>query len=96
MNEPPSEASRVLLALGDEYKLVEKEFLALVRSRAERLHLAEAAEAVAVAAHAWNLEAYRQYRRPSSGEAQESLDWLTERTEVLSGLWVDLAAAYHA
>jgi hypothetical protein len=37
--------------------------------------------------------AYTQYHQ-STGAERENLDWLTERTELLSELWADIAEAY--
>lgn len=58
-----------------------------------RAALAEAAQAVAANATAYNTEAYRRLHA-SRGDERRQLDLLTERTEVLSELWTDIAAAY--
>jgi hypothetical protein len=52
-----------------------------------------AIEAVATAAYGFNAEAYRRFHSGAEG-AWMPLDQLTERTEVLTDLWEDIATAY--
>jgi hypothetical protein len=65
--------------------------------RGAKVHAA--AHDVAQAAELWNSEAYAQFHRlgqgaPNADDSQEdNLDGLTERTETLSELWADIAAA---
>lgn len=75
------------------YERAEAAFLAAIRSRSARDVLAAAASAVAEAAQILNQIAYVEYHQ-SAGAERENLDRLTERTEVLSELWADLAEAY--
>jgi hypothetical protein len=81
--------------LSDEYERAESAFMEGVRAGSERGTLATAARAVADAASQFNAEAYKCL---SSGveNAWMPLDHLTERTEVLEELWLDLATAYEA
>jgi len=79
--------------LSDEYERAESAFLDAVRAEAEREGLATAARAVADAASQFNAEAYRNLHSGVEGSWMP-LDHLTERTEVLSELWLDSAAAY--
>jgi hypothetical protein len=79
--------------LSDEYERAESAFLGAVRVDAGRGHLATAARDVAVAAGKFNTEAYRAFRSGVE-DAWMPLDQLTERTEVLAELWLDLASAY--
>lgn len=78
--------------LSDDYELAESAFTEAVRADADRPSLAVAARAVAEAASRFNAEAYKSFR--SGEEAWMPLDHLTERTEVLAELWLDLATAY--
>jgi hypothetical protein len=71
----------------------ERRFIEGIRGRARRDVMAERAEAVAVAAATWNSAAYERFHR-ARGADPEELGLLTERTEVLSELWADIAAAY--
>jgi hypothetical protein len=82
-----------LESLDQEYEKAEAAFLAAVRAQSERTELARSARAVAHAADVWNSEAYRVFHM-SKGPKRENLDALTERTEVLSELWADIAAAF--
>jgi hypothetical protein len=79
--------------LSNEYDQAEAQFRAAVRAHAERSSLAAAARLVATAAGALNAEAYRKMHAGQE-DAWMPLDNLTERTEVLSELWADLADAY--
>jgi hypothetical protein len=80
--------------LSDEYERAESVFMDVVRTEAERGSLAAAARAVATAASQFNAEAYKSLH--SGAEAWMPLDHLTERTEVLADLWLDLATAYES
>jgi hypothetical protein len=82
-----------LESLEQHYEKAEAAFLAAVRGMSARAELATAARAVAHAADAWKTEAYRVFHM-SKGTKRENFDWLTERTEVLSELWADIAAAF--
>jgi hypothetical protein len=85
--------------LSDAYRVSENEFLALVRAGAERSRVCVGARAVAEAAKVWNAEAYAQFFRSQSGQPRTdddpgNLDWISEVSEALAGLWNDLAEAY--
>lgn len=82
-----------LQSLSDEYERAEADFLSSVRTDAARALLAGAARRVATAASAFNAEAYRKFQA-SEDDGWMPLDQLTERTEVLAELWIDVAAAY--
>lgn len=77
----------------DEYELAEAAFMDVVRGDTGRRSLATAARAVANAASQFNAEAYRSLHAGVEN-AWMPLDHLTERTEVLAELWLDLATAY--
>lgn len=82
-----------LQALSDEYERAEAGFLSALRADGSRLALGQAAREVATTASAFNAEAYRRLHA-AEGDAWMPLDHLTERTEVLAELWIDLASAY--
>ena len=82
-----------LQSLSDMYERAEADFLTSVRTEADRGTLAAAARRTAAAADAFNAEAYRKFHA-SEEDAWMPLDQLTERTEVLAELWVDIAVAY--
>ncbi len=82
-----------LEALSDAYEKAESAFLSAVRAGLDRGATASAAREVASAAVAFNTEAYRKLFA-KEGDAWAPLDQLTERTEVLSELWSDVASAY--
>jgi hypothetical protein len=82
-----------LESLSNDYDQAEAGFLSAVRTQGDRPSLAVAARQVANAASAFNAEAYRRLHASEEG-AWMPLDQLTERTEVLAELWIDLAAAY--
>ena len=79
--------------LSDEYETAESAFLNAVRAEAGIGSLAAAARAVADVASRLNAEAHKHLHSGTEG-AWMPLDHLTERTEVLAELWLDLAAAY--
>ena len=79
--------------LSDEYERAESAFLHAVRTDAERASLAEAARTTAKAASQFNDEAFKSFHSGVE-DAWMPLGQLTERTEVLAELWLDLAAAY--
>jgi len=79
--------------LSDEYEAAESAFMADVRADSGRMKLATSARAVAEAASRFNVEAYKRLHSGVEG-AWMPLDHLTERTEVLAELWLDLATAY--
>jgi hypothetical protein len=79
--------------LSDEYELAESAFMDAVRAEADRGSLAAAARAVANAASQFNAEAYKSLHSGVE-DAGMPLDHLTERTEILAELWLDLATAY--
>ena len=79
--------------LSDEYERAESAFMECVRAGGERRTLAQAARAVANAAAQFNTEAYKSLHSGVE-DAWMPLDDLTERTEVLTELWLDLATAY--
>ena len=79
--------------LDREYETAEALFIDAVRRDASRSEQADAARAVAIAAAAWNTEAYRRLHA-AEGPAREELVLLTERTEVVEELWQDIAAAF--
>jgi hypothetical protein len=82
-----------LASLSGDYELAEANFLSIVRAEGDRASLALAARQVATAASAFNAEAYRKLHALEE-DTWMPLDQLTERTEVLAELWVDIAAAY--
>lgn len=82
-----------LVRLAQVYDEVEAQFIAAVRESRSREDLASAARAVAAAADAFNTEAYRKLHAKEE-DAWDSLDRLTERTEVLQELWRDIADAF--
>lgn len=79
--------------LSEEYDRAESAFIDAVRADAGRGTLATAARVVADAASQFNAEAYRSLHSGVEGTWMP-LDHLTERTEVLAELWLDLATAY--
>jgi hypothetical protein len=81
--------------LSGEYERAESGFLDAVRGEADRSSLAVAAREVASAASEFNAEAYRALHSGVE-DAWMPLDQLTERTEALADLWLDLASAYEA
>jgi hypothetical protein len=80
--------------LAAAYEQAEAAFLTAIRTRAPRAAAATTASNAAAAATAFNTEAYRKLHA-AEDDAWAPLDHLTERTELLSELWADLAAAYH-
>ncbi|GAB3243382.1 hypothetical protein [Nocardioides dilutus] len=81
-------------AAATRYEDAETAFLAAVRADGDRTTLTALADAVAAKAKAWNEAAYAVYHA-SSGDERDSLDQVTERTEVLANLWFDIAEAFH-
>jgi hypothetical protein len=81
--------------LDADYERAEAAFLDAVRRDCPRAELAETARAVAAASASWNSEAHRRLFA-AERSAREELDRLSERTEVLSELWADLAKAFEA
>ena len=79
--------------LSEAYEQAESAFIHAVRTEAERASLAEAARATAKAAARFNDEAFESLHTGVE-DAWMPLEHLTERTEVLAELWLDLAAAY--
>ena len=75
-----------------DYEQAEAAYLEAIRTRADRDDVAGAARSVAAVAAAFNSAAYHAFHQGQS--AWMPLDQLTERTEALSELWADLAAAY--
>jgi hypothetical protein len=82
-----------LVAADAAYEAAEAAFLQAVRSNCERALLRTASQSVADAAGVWNTLAYQRLHA-ASGQERDGLDSLTERTELLSELWSDVAAAY--
>jgi hypothetical protein len=78
-----------LQSLSDRYERAEAEFMTVVRADEDRASLALSARQVATAASEFNAEAYRKLHA-SEKDAWMPLDQLTERTEVLAELWIDL------
>lgn len=79
--------------LSEEYEAAEAAFMNAVRADAGKTKLATSAREVADAASRFNAEAYKCLHAGIEG-AWMPLDHLSERTEVLAELWLDLAAAY--
>ncbi len=79
--------------LSHRYDRAEQTFLDAVRDAKDRSSLARAAREAAIAASAFNAESYRKLFAGEE-DAWMPLGDLTERTEVLSELWADIAAAY--
>lgn len=75
------------------YEVAEEAFLAGVRNRLDHSTLGELAADVAAQASAWNSSAYARFHA-ATGDAKRDLDSVTERTEVLEGLWADIARAF--
>ena len=78
-----------------EYEQAEAAFMDAVRRDAPRTELAATASALAAASASWNSEAHRRLFA-AEVRSREELDRLTERTELLSELWADLAEAFDA
>ena len=78
-----------------EYETAEAAFLNAIRQNLPRTEVAGVTRAVAEAAASYNDEAYRCLHS-ADRDQQVRLDWLTERTEVLSELWVDISDAFAA
>jgi hypothetical protein len=76
------------------YEEAEEAFLAAIRTGDGRAALTALADDVAAQAKAWNAAAYAVYHA-SEGEQRSALDHVTERTEVLQQLWLDIAGAFH-
>jgi formylmethanofuran:tetrahydromethanopterin formyltransferase len=76
------------------YEAAEAAYLTALRSQADRGVLAKVAASVAAAAGAWNTLAYAAFHAAANQPHQPNLDRLTERTEVLSETWADIATAY--
>lgn len=79
-----------LQSLSNAYERAEADFLTTVRIRGDRVTLASAARRTASSAAAFNAEAYRRLHARED-DAWMPLDLLTERTEVLAELWVDIS-----
>ena len=77
----------------EEYERVERVFLDAVAHGTSPAGLAELVENVASAAERWNTESYQAFHR-SAGDERARLDITTDQTELLAGLWRDLAAAF--
>ena len=76
------------------YEQAEEAFLAAIRTGAGRAVLTALADDVAAQAEAWNATPYAAYHA-SEGEQRAALDQVTEGTEVLQQLWLDIAGAFH-
>ena len=76
------------------YEEAEEAFLAAIRTGDGRGALIALADDVAAQAEAWNAAADAAYHA-SESEQRSALDQLTERTEVLQQLWLDIAGAFH-
>ena len=87
------ELEAALTAADDAYETAEAAFLTVVRAHGDRAALRQASQEVADAAHRYNEVAYKCFH-VATGERRSELDLLTERTEVLSDLWFDVANAY--
>ena len=79
--------------LSDDYESADMQVLTAVRDDADRPQLAVKARAVATAAHRFSAESYRCFHSGAEN-AWMPLGQLTERTEVLTDLWDDIARAY--
>ena len=75
-----------------QYEKAEATVLAAFRAGADGEQLVQLVRGAAIAAADWNAVAYAEFRR-SEGDQRAELDYLTERTEVLSELWRDIADA---
>ena len=76
------------------YEKAEEAFLAAIRTGDGRAALTALADDVAAQAEAWNATAYAAYHA-SEREQRAALDQVTERTELLQQLWLDIAGAFH-
>jgi hypothetical protein len=85
-------SGRSLEQASADYDEAEATYIGAIRTRADCDELASAARTVASVAAAFNSAAYEAFHRGQ--EAWMPLDQLTERTEVSSELWADIAAAY--
>ena len=81
--------------LSEDYERAESAFMDAVRADRQRGTLATAARSVSDAASQFNAEAYKSLHAGVEGTWMP-LDHLTERTEVLAELWLDLATAYES
>ena len=84
-----------LEGLSSSYELAEAAFLEIVRADAQRRAIGVAARRVAIAASAFNAAAHRKLHAGDE-DVWMPLDLLTERTELLTELWEDIASAYEA
>jgi hypothetical protein len=84
-----------LEGMSEQYERAERAFLDAVRSDEDRASLARTARGAATAASAFKAEGFRKLFAGEE-DAWMPLSDLTERTEVLSGLWIDIATAYEA
>ncbi len=82
-----------LQAADEAYEAAEAAFIAGVRVEVDRATLRALAEELARVSKAYNEIAYANFHAAGPDDRQD-LDLLTERTEVLSELWSDLADAF--
>ena len=75
------------------YEQAEAAYLAGIRADMDRLTMTGLAALLAARAEEWNAAAYQAFLAAGKPERND-LDWLTERTEVLSELWADVRSAY--
>ena len=84
---------------GDEeaahYEAAEEAFLKAIRNERDRATLTDMADAVAVKATAWNSAEYAALHAAMTDAERAERDCSTERTELLTNLWSDIARAFH-
>ncbi|WP_109506283.1 hypothetical protein [Nocardioides speluncae] len=87
-----SDAASEFVRADAAYESAEAAVLDALRASRPMAQLVDLVSEVARASEAWNAAAYRAYHQ-SSGDQRLALDQLTERTEVVSELWRDIAEA---
>jgi len=76
------------------YAMAEEAFLNGVRDGVDAESLTRLASEVAERSAEWNRVAYDALHAAGSPEDRMALDLRTERTEMLAGLWTDMARAF--
>lgn len=77
------------------YEAAEEAFLTAIRDERHRATLTDLADAVAVKATAWNRAEYAALHAATTDVERAGRDHSTERTELLTHLWSDIARAFH-
>lgn len=87
-----SDAASEFVRADAAYEAAEAAVLDALRASPPVAHLVDLVSDAARTSEAWNAAAYRVFHQ-SSGDRRLELDNLTERTEVVSELWRDIAEA---